>query len=103
MADRENVDLWFGDPRFDAPDEEEGRRRRIYGPSRFLVQVIYLDGVERPLDRFDWLREALEARDRERAELAAAGYDRTRAHVRVVDVDDGERGSLEWDDLEEDE
>lgn len=52
-------------------------------------------GTEDVVGRFRDLRTALRARD-----YRSAGSDWKRVHYRVVDLDDPERGDLDWDDAE---
>lgn len=77
-------------PAPDTLNDEEGS---------FAVRTVFLDGVDRTHSRHKSLRWALYHADATRGELAAKGYDRTRVHVDVVDEDDPERGSLDWEDL----
>jgi hypothetical protein len=94
VSDRETNDLYFGDPASgtdNPPPDEQGR---------FAVRIVYLDGVERyDGDDFESLRAALSYSDHARKNLGAAGYDRRRVHVDVVDLDDGER-RLDWSTLD---
>jgi hypothetical protein len=66
------------------PDEDDE-------PDRFAVRIVYLDGVERIDSNWptEWLANKIAGRAREN--LEAAGYDKSRVHVDVVDLDDPER------------
>lgn len=65
----------------------------------FAVRTVFLDGVERIESTWTSLRDALLHADHVRVELLAKNYDRHRVLVDVVDMDDPERGSLDWDVL----
>ncbi len=91
MSDRETHDLFFGYPEPFAPEPDE--------TGSFATRVVYLDGVERITPEVASLREALIDADKHRSDLALIGYDRTRVHIDVIDLNDGER-RLDWDTLE---
>jgi hypothetical protein len=104
VSDRETIDAALGYP-------EAGDPRHLYasGPQghydeagSFAVGMVFRDAVERVESRWDSLRSALKRADAYRDELAEKGYDRHRVVVHVYDEDDGERGYLTWDHLEED-
>jgi hypothetical protein len=59
--------------------------------SRYVLSVVYRDGVPREILRFDRLSNALDARDRHRDPAR-----RLSEHWMVHDSDDEERGELEW-------
>lgn len=59
-------------------------------PDRFAVRIVYLDGVERIDSSWTTARLAKKIADRARENLEAAGYDKHRVHVDVVDLDDPE-------------
>jgi hypothetical protein len=65
----------------------------------FAVRAVFLDGVERNQSLHRSLRLALEAADFYRAEMRGKGYGRSRLHVDVIDENDPERGSLDWDSV----
>jgi hypothetical protein len=91
-AHREANDRYFGAPETGAPERDE--------TGSFQIRVVYLDGVERHTDDpYTSLREALEECDTTRASLKGAGYGRTRVHVDVIDLNDGER-RLDWSTLD---
>lgn len=67
----------------------------------FAVRVVFLDGVDRTAqDGFTSLRAALAWADGYTLDLRKKNYTRTMVHVGVIDVDDPERGELDWDDLD---
>lgn len=94
MPDRETADLFLGHPGF-ATDE---RPRWREGVDRYVVYVVYLDGVPRELSKHDMLVTALEERDREQVAHERDGYNRTNHHLGVYDAENGDRGDLDWDD-----
>lgn len=96
MADREESDLFLGHPGF----ATDGYPRYPVGPDRYELNVVYLDGVPRTMERFDDLASALEAFDREHAAHIADGYSKATFCLRVLDSEDYERGGLTWDDLD---
>ena len=83
----------FGYPEAETPEIDE--------TGTFSVRVVYLDGVERLTPEIESLREALLAADEHRQALAVLGYDHHRVHLDVIDMNDPERGSLDWDTLNE--
>jgi hypothetical protein len=98
-AHREANDRYFGsEPPVNYGDD--GARSRRDETGEFQIRVVYLDGVERHTDDpYTSLREALEECDATRASLKGAGYGRTRVHVDVIDLNDGER-RLDWSTLD---
>lgn len=75
-------------PRESEVHDEEGH---------FAVRAVFLDGVDRNQSLHTSLYRALRAADEYRLDMRAKGYDRHRLHVDVIDEDDPERGSLDWD------
>lgn len=95
MSDRETIDLFLGHP-----DYRGEERSDVEGVDRFVVSVVYRDGVPRDLSRHDLLEDALAERDREAAAHLIDGLELGSFRLSVLDREEPGRGELDYDDLE---